>query len=587
MQRERDSVEAVRAREQEQQQMAQTNGQSASPSAGGGAMLDSLFVQDSLVQQYHLRNDKLDLTVESLGAYISDAHIRGFKTWDGDSLRLFSGSGNGMVLNFFAKGVPVSTGQLNFSLASPLQGLTAQAQGDTARMTLVARMPEGAKIVVDYALPFGSYMPSLRFRLDGMRRVLPSNSNSVDMQWSMRSPRQEKSVDREREYTMLTYQAANGDFEEMAATEDGETERVKTKIDWVGFKEQFFSAFLVNREHFEFSDLSVRAVSGDEVIADFRANFMLPLSAKPSTEYNFDLYMGPNLYKLLEAQGQGFEQVVPMGGWVIRWVNKYLVINVFDWLNTRIASYGFIILILTLMIKLLVFPLTYKSYTSQAKMRVLKPLIDEVSAKYPKKEDTMKKQSAVMALYRKAGVNPMGGCLPMLIQFPFLIAMFRFFPASFELRQKGFLWASDLSSYDSILKLPFSIPFYGDHVSLFTLLMAVAMYFSTAMNMKQTDAMNQQMPGMKYMMLYFMPLMMVVWFNSYSSGLSYYYFLSMCITIIQTLVIRRTIDEKKLFERLKKNAESDKKPKRSGFMQRLEKMQREQQKKMEQKGRGR
>ncbi|PID90475.1 MAG: membrane protein insertase YidC, partial [Bacteroidetes bacterium] len=552
MQRERDSVAAVQAEEVERRRAAEFEERAATEVAGDGGALDSLFVQDSMVQQYHLRNDKLDLTVESMGAYISDAQIRGFKTWDGDSLRLFSGIGNGMVLNFFAKGVPVSTDQLNFSLQSSPEGAEAKVAGDTARMTLVAQMQEGAKVVMDYVLPYGSYMPSLSIRLDGMRKVLPSNSTSVDLLWSMRSPRQEKSMDREREYTKLAYQASNGDFEEMAATEDGESERVKTKIDWVGFKEQFFSAFLVNPEHFEFSDLSVRSLPGDEVIADFRASFMLPISAAPSTAYHFDFYMGPNLYKLLEAQGHGFEQVVPIGGWMIRWVNKYLVINVFDWLNTRIASYGIIILILTIMIKLLVFPLTYKSYKSQAKMRVLKPLVDEVNEKYPKKEDAMKKQSAVMALYRKAGVNPMGGCLPMLIQFPFLIAMFRFFPASFELRQKSFLWATDLSSYDSILPLPFNIPFYGDHVSLFTLLMAVAMYFSTAMNMKQSDAMNQQMPGMKYMMLYFMPLMMVIWFNSYSSGLSYYYFLAMCITIIQTLVIRRTIDEKKLFDRLKK-----------------------------------
>ena len=262
------------------------------------------------------------------------------------------------------------------------------------------------------------------------------------------------------------------------------------------------------------------------------------------------------------------------------WVNKYVVINVFDWLSSFIKNYGIIILLLTLFIKIVVFPLTYKTYLNQAYMRVLKPKIDEINAKYPKKEDALKKQQATMALYKRAGINPMGGCLPLLIQMPILIAMFRFFPGSIELRQKSFLWADDLSSYDSILDLPFSIPFYGAHVSLFTLLMGVSMLVYGMMSYKQTANTSQQMPGMKFMTVYMMPLMMVMWFNNYSSGLSYYYLLTNLITIVQMVVIRRMIDGQKVLRRLEAN--SDKKVKKNGFMERLERLQREQQKKLDQ-----
>lgn len=291
-------------------------------------------------------------------------------------------------------------------------------------------------------------------------------------------------------------------------------------------------------------------------------------------------YFSPTHYKTLKAYDKGFEKVVPLGGWLVSWVNKYVIINLFDWLNSFITNYGVIILLLTLFIKIIVFPLTFKTYRNQAYMRVLKPKIDEINAKYPKKEDAMKKQQATMALYKKAGINPMGGCLPLLIQMPILIAMFRFFPASIQLRQKSFLWADDLSSFDSILDLPFSIPFYGSHVSLFTLLMGASMLISGMISFAQSANSNQQMPGMKFMTVYMMPLMMVMWFNNYSSGLSYYYFLTNVITIAQTVIIRKTVDGQKVLKRLEAN--SGKKVKKGGFMERLEKLQREQQRKLEQ-----
>jgi len=271
----------------------------------------------------------------------------------------------------------------------------------------------------------------------------------------------------------------------------------------------------------------------------------------------------------------GLQELVPLGWGIFGWINRIAIIPLFNWLGSFISSYGLIILIMTVIIKVVIFPLTYKSYKSTASMRVLKPQIEEINKKYPKQEQAMEKQQAVMALYRKVGISPMGGCLPLLLQMPILIAMFNFFPASIELRQQGFLWATDLSSYDSILDLPFSIPWYGDHVSLFTLLMAVAMVVSTKINSSQMDTGSQQMPGMK-MMMYLMPVMMVFWFNDYSSGLSYYYFLSNIITIIQMIIIRRTIDEEEILKKLNSKAAKNAGKKKSGFMARLEEAQRRQ-----------
>jgi YidC/Oxa1 family membrane protein insertase len=291
----------------------------------------------------------------------------------------------------------------------------------------------------------------------------------------------------------------------------------------------------------------------------------------------FKFYFGPNLYKELKSYDYGFENIVPLGGWLIGWINRVIIINFFDYLSRFISNYGIIILLMTIAIKLVISPLTLKSYMSSAKMRVLKPEIEKINAKYPKKEDAMKKQQEVMALYKKTGVSMFGGCLPMLLQFPILFAMFRFFPASFELRQQGFLWADDLSTYDTILDLPFNIPLYGDHVSLFALLMAVSMFFYSKMNMDQMPS-NNDMPGMKAMQLYFMPIFLLVLCNNFSSGLSYYYMLSNLITIAQTWVIRKYfIDEQKLFAQLKAKAANAKPVKKSKFQQRLDEMYKQQQ----------
>jgi YidC/Oxa1 family membrane protein insertase len=276
------------------------------------------------------------------------------------------------------------------------------------------------------------------------------------------------------------------------------------------------------------------------------------------------LYYGPNHISTLRKEGFDLEKLVFLGKNIIGWINRFVIIPVFNWLEKYIASYGIIILILTILIKIVLFPLTFKSYQSTAKMQVLKPQIEELGKKFPKKEDAMKKQQATMDLYKRAGINPMGGCLPMLLQMPILFAMFRFFPVSIELRQEHFLWATDLSTYDSILALPFTIPMYGDHISLFTLLMTA----STLLTMKMTGSTpGQDQPGMKLMM-YMMPVMFMVMLNNWSSGLTYYYFLANILTYLQNIVSKRFIDDKKVLATLEENR---KKPlKKSKWQQRLE-----------------
>ncbi len=270
---------------------------------------------------------------------------------------------------------------------------------------------------------------------------------------------------------------------------------------------------------------------------DFAATVAFPFD-KNVDEYNFAFYYGPNDYRILKHVEFGgetidLERMIPLGGWLVGWINRLVTIPIFGWLKDYLPSFGLIILILTLLVKAVIFPLTYKSYLSTAKMRVIRPEMEALNAKYPRKEDAMKKQQAMMELYRKAGINPMGGCLPLLIQMPILWALFRFFPASIELRGESFLWANDLSSYDSIIDLPFNIPFYGDHVSLFALLMTISIFAFSYYSYNQTSAGQPQMAGMKVMMVYVMPIMMLFFFNNYSSGLCYYYFLSQLITITQ------------------------------------------------------
>jgi len=340
---------------------------------------------------------------------------------------------------------------------------------------------------------------------------------------------------------------------------------IPTKLSWVAFQDQFFSSVLLTNDFFlDGSISSARTLASTKYIRYYTSEIGVPFNAASSTPINMKMYFGPNHFKTLKKEGLEMEKLVFLGKNIIGWINRFAIIPVFQWLEKYIGSYGLIILILTIIIKIVLFPLTFKSYQSQAKMQVLKPMVEELGKKFPKKEDAMKKQQATMELYKRAGVNPMGGCLPMLLQMPILFAMFRFFPVSIELRQEHFLWATDLSTYDSILTLPFTIPLYGNHVSLFTLLMTGSTLLTTKMT-GSTPGSDQ--PGMKVMM-YMMPVMFMLILNNFSSGLTYYYFLANMLTYLQNIISKRFIDSEAVLATLEENK---KKPlKKSKWQQRLE-----------------
>ena len=478
------------------------------------------------------------------------------------------------------KNVPVNTLDYVFT-AQPVVG-----ESDGAK-SVVMRLPvaEGAYLeyrylIYDTEAPERDYLVDFDVRLVNMAPEM-ANQTQIQIDWANTTFQNEKGFQNENMYTTLSYRFPDEtSIEELGMSEGAKSKNISTQVNWVAFKQQFFSSVFIAPDNVSYANLAFdTAAPESSLLKTFTAQMGVPYT--PQTEgYDFAFYFGPNKYSILKKIGEPggadiyLERLVPLGWGIFGWVNRWCVIPVFDFLRNYIGSFGIIILVL--LVKLVISPLTYKSYVSMAKMRLVKPQIDELAKKYPKPEDAMKKQQATMELYKKAGINPMGGCIPMLIQMPILIAMFRFFPASIELREQPFLWADDLSSYDSIVNLPFSIPFYGDHVSLFALLMAVSLFGYSWFNYQQTASSQPQMAGMKFMMVYMMPIMMLFWFNSYSSGLCYYYLLSNIFTIGQTLVIRRMVDDNKIHAIMQANAAKKSKGKKSKFQQRYEELMRQQ-----------
>ena len=462
-----------------------------------------------------------------------------------------------------------------------------ETAGDARRVTMRLAVAENAWLEYEYLIynkqaPERDYLVDFNVRLVNMAPQM-ANQTLIGIDWSNVSYQNEKGFQNENMYTTLAYRfPGESSIEELGMSDGAKSKSVSTAVNWVAFKQQFFSSVFIAPQNVSSANMAFdTAAPGSELLKSFSVQMAVPYSAQVEG-YDFAFYFGPNKYAILKkvTDNNGadlhMERLIPLGWGIFGWVNRWCVIPVFDFLRNYIGSFGIIILILVILVKLVISPLTYKSYVSMAKMRLIKPQVDELNKKYPKKEDAMKKQQATMELYKKAGINPMGGCIPMLIQLPILIAMFRFFPASIELREQPFLWADDLSSYDSIVNLPFSIPFYGDHVSLFALLMAVSLFGYSYFNYQQTASSQPQMAGMKFMMVYMMPIMMLFWFNSYSSGLCYYYLLSNIFTIGQTLVIRRMVDDNKIHAIMQANAAKKSKGKKSKFQQRYEELMRQQ-----------
>ena len=480
------------------------------------------------------------------------------------------------------KNVPVNTLDYVFT-AQPVVGEADGAKSVVMRLPVAERAYlEYRYLIYDTEAPERDYLVDFDVRLVNMAPEM-ANQTQIQIDWANTTFQNEKGFQNENMYTTLSYRFPDEtSIEELGMSEGAKSKNISTQVNWVAFKQQFFSSVFIAPDNVSYANLAFdTAAPESSLLKTFTAQMGVPYT--PQTEgYDFAFYFGPNKYSILKKIGEPggadiyLERLVPLGWGIFGWVNRWCVIPVFDFLRNYIGSFGIIIFILVLLVKLVISPLTYKSYVSMAKMRLVKPQIDELAKKYPKQEDAMKKQQATMELYKKAGINPMGGCIPMLIQMPILIAMFRFFPASIELREQPFLWADDLSSYDSIVNLPFSIPFYGDHVSLFALLMAVSLFGYSWFNYQQTASSQPQMAGMKFMMVYMMPIMMLFWFNSYSSGLCYYYLLSNIFTIGQTLVIRRMVDDNKIHAIMQANAAKKSKGKKSKFQQRYEELMRQQ-----------
>lgn len=520
-----------------------------------------------------LKNNRINLTISNRGGAIVGARVEGYTTYAGEPLELFRREDAVFNLSFYTNQY-IQTQDFFFKPMNEGTRLSAMNEGEEQTAEYRLYFDSTAYVQYLYTLKYDDNMVGFKVNLVGMERYMQPSQGSLDIAWSNIAPQQERGFEYENQYTTVAYRyPGESSVEELSFSKESKQEDIKTRVQWIAFKQQFFSSIFVSEDGFENGEVgfdTFKPGSGD--IKHFFAKLSVPYA--PDTKgYNFSFYFGPNDYTDMKAYDMEFQKLIPLGWALFRWISIYVIIPTFNVLGSFITNYGLIIFLLTIFIKLLIFPFTYKSYLSMAKMRLIKPEMDALNEKYPKKEDAMKKQQAMMALYKSAGVNPMGGCLPLLLQMPIIIAMFRFFPASIELRQASFLWADDLSSYDSILQLPFNIPFYGDHVSLFAILMAVSMYAASKINMQNT-ASTSQLPGMNFMMLYIMPLMLMVWFNNYSSGLCYYYFLANIITILQTILIRRVVNEEKMHARMKENA---KKPqKKSAFQRKLEEMAKQQ-----------
>jgi len=522
-----------------------------------------------------LENDVVKIEISRKGGHIINVELKDFQTYDSMPLILFNPETSKFGFSFFSNNRIINTNDFYFqpsvndnyikvgnndSLSFSMRLYTDQGEGTFNKNQYVEYV---------YSLKADEYMLDFDVNLVNMGSII--KANSVGLNWYVDLRQQEKSIDRFNGST-LYYKFFNDDVDYLSETKD-EEESISTKLKWVSFKQRFFSSSLIAKNGFDNGLLKVSTQENSDIdryLKSMNVELGVPINLQGTTNFPMQFYFGPNDFYKLKSYDLDLERQIPIGWsfFILAWVNQYAVLPVFEWLGGYGWNYGIVILILTLLLKLVLFPIAYKTYMSSAKMRVLKPEVDELSKKYPKKEDSMKKQQAVMSLYRSAGANPAAGCVPMLLQMPILIAMFRFFPASIELRQQSFLWATDLSSYDSILDLPWNIPYYGDHVSLFTLLMTVSTLMYTYLNNQMMGAQSQQMPGMKTMM-YLMPVLFLGLFNNYAAGLSYYYFLANIITFTQMFVFRYFINEDKLRAQIEVNKKKPKK-KKSGFQKRLE-----------------
>ena len=550
--------------------LANENKSAAVAADSSALFFNAMHGTDSKVS---IQNDVAEITFTTKGGRVYSAMLKEYKGQDKTTpVVLFDGDDATMSFNFYNKQGAIQTKDYYFEAVNKTDSsVTMRLAADNA-----------SYIDFIYTLKPNSYLMNFEIKATGMEGKLAS-TEYVDIDWTQRARQLEKGFTYENRLSELTYKVKGDNVDNLSAAKDDEKELGNTAIDWVAFKNQFFSSVFIADQ--DFNKVSVKSrmeQQGSGYIKDYSAEmstFFDPSGKQPTEMY---FYFGPNHYKTLKALDKGraekweLNRLVYLGWPLIRWINQFITINVFDWLSGWGLSMGIVLLILTIMVKVLVYPATWKTYMSSAKMRVLKPKIDEINKKYPKQEDAMKKQQEVMSLYSQYGVSPMGGCLPMLLQFPILMALFMFVPSAIELRQQSFLWADDLSTYDAFITFPFHIPFLGNHLSLFCLLMTVTNILNTKYTMTMQDTGAQpQMAAMKWMM-YLMPIMFLFVLNDYPSGLNYYYFVSTLISVGTMILLRKTTDETKLLAILEAKKKDPKQMKKTGFAARLEAMQKQQ-----------
>lgn len=543
-------------------------------SADSDSLAVNAFKQQSDAEQIvSLENEKIKINISSKGGQMISAQLKEYNTYKGDSLYLFKNDARFALELMNKKGVTLNTSEAVFRVI--------KSSGN--EQTVVMRMNYSENQYIDfiYALAPDDYMVKFDIAVVGMQDMLSVDClERFKLNWNQNLRRQEKSEKNEQRYARIHYKGTDGSFEELSDSHD-ESKEVPTGAKWVAFKDQFFASVLIADNEFTSPTLNTMMLKSEDYLKSYSASlyFKPTLGEKGALVGGFKYFLGPLEYYMLKGYDDGvkdnaqqleLDKLIPLGWSLFRIINQYFIIPLFNMLENTGMQMGLVILLLTVIVKIIISPLTYKSFMSSAKMRVLKPQVDELNEKYPGQEKAMERQKAVMQLYSQAGVNPMSGCIPMLLQMPILLALFSFFPSAIELRHESFLWASDLSTYDAIIEWNTNIPFIsswlGNHLSLFCILMTVTNVIYTKFNMDATNTGQQQMPGMKWMMM-FMPVVFFFVLNNYPSGLTYYYFLSTLMTIIITLVCRWVIDEDKVLAKLEENK---KKPKKKGFMARLQ-----------------
>ncbi len=520
-----------------------------------------------------LSNDLLELQVNTKGAQLWSARLKKYTNYGGSDLYLFKEGANHYGVSVYVDEY-INTSDFAFDVAE---------QTDS---TLVLRMPfeKGGYIEQSYTLSKGSYMVNSELAFVGMTNI-PRQVNSVDVDFHTVIPRMEKGYKNESQYSKVNYYFSGDKKPVEMGRGRSANKKISSRLEWFAFQQQFFSMIVRAPQQFASGDIKIDFMGEDNSDHDLMscaANMRLDIEPGRDTRIPLEIYLGPNHYKTLKSFDHSYEKVIPLGGWLVGWFTKYFIIPMFNFLHKYIANFGLIILIMTLIIKIVVLPFTYKSFASSAKMSALRPYIEDINKKYPKQDDALKKQQATMELYKRAGVNAMGGCLPTLLTFPILWAMFRFFPASIELRQQRFLWAEDLSAYDSIVDFGVRVPLLGDHLSLFALLMAVVMWVYSKLTMSQQPSSNDpSAQSMKFMSVWMMPIMMFFICNNLSAGLSYYYLVSQLISMIEIFIIRKWCVKPEAVI-AKVEASKGKPLPKSKWQQRLEEAQKLQQQQMKQ-----